>query len=187
MNSNSTVTALLQRLRGGDKEAFQELLPLVYQELRRLAAARMKGERPDHTLQPTALVHEAYLRLAAADLDLQSRTHFFAVAAQQMRRIVVDHARSVHAEKRGGRAVKVSLEDFNGASIPNDERVLALDEALLRLEEVQPRAARVVELRFFAGLTEPETAESLGIGISTMKRDWNFARAWLAKELGDSV
>ena len=133
-------------------------------------------------------MHEVYLRLAnGAEVDWQNRAHFFAVAAQQMRRIVVDHARSSRADKRGGQRTKVELDEFSGASMPRDESLLALDEALQRLEKIHPRAARVIECRFFSGMTEPETAEALSIGLSTMKRDWEFGRAWLARELGGSA
>lgn len=159
-------------------------MPLVYKELRRLAASRMKGEKANHTLQPTALVHEVYLKLAGGSpVDWRNRSHFFAVAAQQMRRIIVDHARATHAEKRGGGAVAIALDDVGAVTAPLNESMLALDEALRRLEKVDARAARVVELRYFGGLKESETAEALGVGVSTMKRDWEFARAWLASQL----
>ncbi|HBY61761.1 MAG TPA: RNA polymerase subunit sigma-70, partial [Solibacterales bacterium] len=150
-----------------------------------LASSIMKQERGNHTLQPTALVHEAYVRLfGGGDVAWQSRSHFFAVAARQMRRILVDHARAVQAEKRGGEAVRLSLDDANQAgAVAFDEDVLAVDEALSRLEQIDARAAKVVEFRYFGGLTEPETAEALGIGISTMKRDWDFARSWLFDQL----
>jgi RNA polymerase sigma-70 factor, ECF subfamily len=185
MSQSPDVTVLLQRFRKGDKAAANELLPLVYEELKRLAAIRMKSERPGHTLQPTALVHEVYLKLAmGAPVDWQNRAHFFAVAAQHMRRIIVDHARAATAGKRGGGRQSVSLDDFMGTTLPPDESMLALDEALDRLKEIDERAARVVELRFFGGLTEREVAEVLGIGVTTMKRDWDFARAWLGSRLG---
>lgn len=184
MREKKDVTVLLHRFREGDTGAADELLPLVYRELRKLAAAKMKNERADHTLQPTALVHEVYLRLAGgAEVDWQNRAHFFAVAAQQMRRVMVDHARADKAEKRGGDAVVISLDDFNGVTLPRDESLIALDDALLRLAQELPRPAKVIELRYFGGLTEPETAAVLGIGVSTLKRDWEFARAWLAKQL----
>lgn len=178
------VTVLLQRFRHGDKEAADELLPLVYQELKKLAASRMKSERHRHTLQPTALVHEVYLKLATgAAVDWQSRAHFFAVAAQHMRRIIVDHARAANTGKRGGGAVAVSLDDFTGVSLPADEGMIALDELLSRLEQIDARAVKVVEMKFFAGLTEREISEVLGIGVTTMKRDWDFARSWLKTQL----
>lgn len=184
MSQSPDVTMLLQRFRKGDKTAADELLPLVYEELKRLAANRMKSERPGHTLQPTALVHEVYLKLAmGAPVDWQNRAHFFAVAAQHMRRIVVDHARAATAGKRGGGREPVSLDDFMGTTMPPDESMLALDEALTQLKHIDERAARVVELRFFGGLTEREVVEVLNIGLTTMKRDWEFARAWLGARL----
>jgi RNA polymerase sigma-70 factor, ECF subfamily len=184
MSETANVTVLLQRFRRGDKQAADELLPLVYQELRKLAASRMKRERPGHTLQPTALVHEVYLKLAmGASVDWQSRAHFYAVAAQYMRRITVDHARAAHAGKRGGATISVSLDDFTGTTLPPSESMMALDEALFHLEHVDPRAAKIVELRFFGGLTEREITEVLGIGLTTLKRDWEFARAWLGSQL----
>ena len=184
MSQQPDVTVLLQRFRKGDQEAANQLLPLVYEELKRLAAIRMKSERRDHTLQPTALVHEVYLKLAmGAPVDWQNRAHFFAVAAQHMRRIIVDHARAATAGKRGGGRQSVALDDFMGTTLPPDESMLALDEALDQLKEIDKRAARVVELRFFGGLTEREVAEVLDIGVTTMKRDWEFARAWLGTRL----
>jgi RNA polymerase sigma factor (TIGR02999 family) len=186
MSEPADITVLLQRFRRGDKAAADELLPLVYDELKRLAASRMKTERPGHTLQPTALVHEVYLKLAmGSPVNWQNRAHFFAVAAQHMRHIIVDHARAATAGKRGGGKVVVSLDDFTGASLPPDESMLALDEALTRLKNVDQRAARVVELRFFGGLTERDIAEVLGIGVTTTKRDWEFARAWLGTRLSN--
>ena len=184
MSQQPDVTVLLQRFRKGDQEAANQLLPLVYEELKRLAAIRMKSERRDHTLQPTALVHEVYLKLAmGAPVDWQNRAHFFAVAAQHMRRIIVDHARAATAGKRGGGKQSVALDDFMGTTLPPDESMLALDEALDQLKEIDERAARVVELRFFGGLTEREVAEVLDIGVTTLKRDWEFARAWLGTRL----
>jgi RNA polymerase sigma factor (TIGR02999 family) len=184
MSKRADITSLLQRYRKGDKAAAEELLPLVYGELKRLAASRLKHERPGHTLQPTALVHEVYLKLAmGTPVDWQDRAHFLAVAAQHMRRIIVDHARAATAGKRGGGHVRISLDDFSGVSLPRDASMLALDEALTSLKQIDERAAKVVELRFFGGLTEQEVAEALGIGITTMKRDWKFARAWLGARL----
>ncbi len=184
MTGPTDVTELLQRFRNGDKAAADELLPQVYEELRRLAAVRMKSERSGHLLQPTALVHEVYLRLAmGSPVELKDRAHFLAVAAQHMRRIMIDHARAATCGKRGSGNAVISLEDFNGVSPPPDESLLALDEALTRLREIDERAARIVEMRFFGGLTERETSEVLGVAVSTMKRDWDFARAWLAARL----
>lgn len=157
----------------------------VYDELRRLAAHYMRQERPDHTLQATALVHELYLRLFQSEpVEWQNRAHFFAVAAQALRRILVNHARDRQAQKRGGKQVRLSLTDVNGLAEPAEHDLLEIEEALARLEQLDPRAARVVELRFFAGLTEAEAAEALGVSVATLKRDWAFGRAWLLRHLG---
>ena len=161
-----------------------QLMDLVYPHLRRLAQRYMQQERVGHTLQATALVHETYLRIfGSKPVQWQNRAHFFAVAARQMRRILVDHARAAHAGKRGGCRVKLSLEDVPGLSQERDEDLLILEEALKRLESLDPRAARVVELRYFGGLTEKEAAEVLKISLATLKRDWEFARAWLFEQL----
>lgn len=183
---SSDVTRLLDQWRStGDDRAMDQLIPLVYDELRGLAAARLRGERNDHTLQPTALVHEAYARLVQADVGYQNRTHFFAVAAQMMRRILVDHARRIQSAKRGGGAVAITLqEDLAGAAGPRSD-VLALDEALTRLAEREPRKAQVVELHFFGGLTYAETASALEISEATVDRDLRMAKAWLAAEMAD--
>lgn len=185
VDSKSEVTLLLEQMQAGDPGASGKLVPLVYDELRRLAGHYMREERVDHTLQPTALVHEAYLKLAdQRRVQWAGRTHFVAVAATAMRRILLDHARRHKAEKRGG-GRKATLED--GLAVTPDEQVdiLALDEALTRLEAVDPRQARLVELRFFGGLNIEETAEALDVSPTTIKRDWRFARAWLRRELGD--
>jgi RNA polymerase sigma-70 factor (ECF subfamily) len=185
-SSSGDITRLLVRLKSGDQEAQSQLIPLVYSELRRLAAHYMKGERPDHTLQATALVHEAFLRLVGAeDIDWQSRAHFFAVAAQTMRRILVDYARAKTAERRGGHGTKLSLETAIVYSPEQSEEIVALDAALERLEVWDSRQCRVVELRFFGGLSLEETAEVLGISTRTVKRDWSMARAWLHAELSE--
>jgi RNA polymerase sigma factor (TIGR02999 family) len=177
------ITVLLQKVRGGDKEAEDRLYPLVYHELRKLAASFMNRERRDHTLRATALVHEAYVRLlGSADVDWRDRSHFFAVAARLMRRILVDYARAHTTQKRGSGA-KVDLEMVDGITAPVDEELVALDQVLSRLEALDPRAAKVVELRFFGGLTEEETCKALEIGLTTMKRDWDFARTWMLKQL----
>ena len=158
--------------------------PSFYQELRRLAHYHLDRERGGNSLQSTALVHEVYLRLCGAEpIQLRDRTHFFAVAAQQLRRVLVDHARRVRSEKRGGGKITASLFDSDGAAWAIDERLLAVDESLSRLETLDPRAAKVIELRFFGGLTETEAAEALDISIATLKRDWDFARSWLAAQL----
>ncbi len=158
----------------------EELLPLVYAELRRLAAGYLRRERAGHTLQPTALVHEAYLRMVdQTQVRWQNRAHFFGVAAQMMRRILVDHARSQHAEKRGGDVQKLSLDENIDVSGERAAELVALDEALERLAEIDPQKSRVVELRFFGGLSVEETAEVLGVSAPTVKRHWRLAKAWL--------
>jgi RNA polymerase sigma factor (TIGR02999 family) len=178
------VTQLLVRWREGDQRAFDALMSLVYDDLRRLASHHMRGERPRHTLQTSALVNEAYLRLAGHEqIQWQDRAHFFAVAAQAMRRVLVDHARRRGNRKRGGDAHKVELDE---ALVVSDERaaeVVALDDALARLAEVAPRKSQLVELRFFGGLSIEETAEVLGVSPGTVMRDWTFAKAWLRKEI----
>jgi len=168
MSSNpGEVTQLLAQIHAGNKDAEDRLIPLVYTELRGLAAHYLRGERSDHTLQPTALVNEVYLRLTGMhEVDWQSRSHFFATAATVMRRILVDHARAQRAEKRAG---------FREA--------ISLDEALDRLSKVDARRSRIVELRFFGGLSEEETAHVLGISARTVKRDWRVAKAWLYNEI----
>jgi RNA polymerase sigma factor (TIGR02999 family) len=179
------VTLLLGELRQGHRDAEAKLFQLVYDELHRLAKYYMRGERPGHSLQATALVHEAYLRLTRInDVDWQGRSHFFAVSAQAMRRILVDHARARCAERRGGPQEKVSLDEALVVSFERPEQFIALDEALNRLAEFDARQARIVELRFFGGLSEEETAAVLGISARTVKRDWQMAKAWLLKELG---
>jgi len=179
-SSSNDFTALLIEYRNGNQEAGRQLVGVVYQELRRLAQYYLKQERPDHTLQATALVHETYMQLFGDGVcDWRDRAHFFNVAAQQMRHLLVDHARAARAEKRYGGKLKLSLEALTGVAEERDEDLIALDEALERLEALYPRASRAVELRFFGGLTEKETAEVLGISIATLKRDWDFARAWL--------
>jgi RNA polymerase sigma factor (TIGR02999 family) len=180
-------TQALEAHVNGDPRAADELLPLVYDRLRALASRYMQGERPDHTLQPTALVHEAYLRLIDnTRIDWNGRTHFFAVAATQMRRILSDHARRHRAQRRGGRLRKVML-DSGLAVVPNGVvGMVALDESLERLAHLSRRQSRVVELRVFAGLTVEETAHVLGVSPGTVKGDWRVARAWLARELSRS-
>lgn len=178
------VTEVLQRISGGDPGAVDRLLPLVYDELRALARRELRRERSDHTLQPTALVHEAYFKLARLDrLEWRDRAHFFGAAAGTMRRVLVSHARRKRAEKRGGGAKAVPLENVVLAARERPDDVLALDEALARLADLDSRQAQVVECRFFAGMSVPETAEALGISPATVKRDWTAARAWLNREL----
>lgn len=184
--SNRDITELLVAWEKGDDGAFEPLARLVYGELRALAAAQMRGERQTHTLQPTALVHEAFLRLSAQrGRQWKERRQFFAVSASLMRQVLVDHARGRHAAKRGGEATRIevtSLDELPAA--PEVFDVLALDEALTRLAALQPRLSKVVELRFFGGLEVEETAEALGCSPRTVKRDWALARAWLVRELG---
>jgi RNA polymerase sigma factor (TIGR02999 family) len=178
------VTELLRAWGSGDEAAGKQLIEVVYKELRRLAAHYLKSERSDHTLQPTALVHELYLKLFGGEsVQWQSRGHFLAVAARQLRHIVVDYAKNRHALKRGGPHGKVSLEDVAEVGFVVNDRVLELDRALDRLAQLDGRAAQVVELRYFGGLTEAETGEALGISVATVKRDWEFARTWLLKEI----
>ncbi len=182
------ITELLVGYGRGDKEALDKLMPVVYDELRRQAARYLRREQAGHTLQTTALIHEAYVRLVdQRNVQWQNRAHFFGIAAQMMRRILVDHARTKKRAKRGGSDVKVSLAD---ATIPVKERdldVVALDEALTRLAAIDEQQSRVVELRFFSGLTVEETAEVMGISPATVKRDWSMAKAWLHRELSLSA
>ena len=176
------VSHLLRAWRDGEADAPRRLIPLVYPELHRLAEQHMKRERAGHTLQPTAVVHEAYLKLVGSDVDWQDRAHFFAVAAQTMRRILVDHARARRAKKRGGED-HFSMLVTVAASEPRGVELLDLHQALTRLAEIDPERARVVELRFFGGLTVEETAEALGRSPATIKRDWNFAKVFLHREV----
>lgn len=178
------VTDLLLAWGAGDRSALDRLVPLVYRELRQIAARARRGEAPGQTLQTTALVHEAYLRLVdQRRAQWQSRTHFFAVAAQAMRRVLVDEARRRRADKRGGRKPLQFVEGFDVA-VEIDEELLAVDEALGALQAVDPELARLVELRFFGGLTVDETAEVLGVSAATVGREWAAARAWLQREIG---
>lgn len=178
------VTQVLQDLRNGDQKAADRLLPMVYDEFRALARHYLAQERANHTLQPTALVHEAYMKLVdQTRVDWQGRSHFFAVAAQAMRRILVDHARSRQRDKRGGGRARVVLDEAVALSPQKDEDVLALDECLERLAALDARQAKVVELRFFGGLSVEEVAEALGVSKRTVEGDWTFARAWLSREL----
>ena len=180
----SDVTALLSRWRKGDRAALDELMPLVYNELRRLAVSHLRRERDDHTLQPTALVHEAYLRLAAVrDGGFDDRAHFFGAAANAMRRILVDHARARKAQKRGADVQRVNLDEALVAGIDPRLDLVALDEALQQLAVVSPLKERVVELRYFGGLSIEQTAAVLGIAPATVKRHWAFARVWLYRAL----
>lgn len=179
------ITRLLQRISEGDDKAMDKLLPMVYNELRKIASKYLRAEYGKRTIQTTELVHEAYLKLIGqGPLSLENRRHFFGVAANSMRQILVDNARRRNAEKRGSGKAKVTLEKIEPMSIENDEEILALDDALLKLDSVDSRLSRVVELRFFTGLTIEETAELLSVSPTTVKRDWNLAKAWLYREIG---
>jgi RNA polymerase sigma factor (TIGR02999 family) len=178
------VTQLLARWRDGDEAALQQLVPIVHEELRRLARRQMARERPGHTLEPTALVNEAYLRLVnLKQMQWQDRAHFFAMGARLMRRILVDFARSRGYQKRGGGAKQVSFTEALGVAEDTATDVVALNDALEALTEVDERKSRVVELRFFGGLSVEETAEVLNVSRETVKRDWQFAKLWLRRQL----
>jgi RNA polymerase sigma factor (TIGR02999 family) len=179
------VTHLLTAIEAGDRRAAERLLPLVYDELRKLAAARMAAERPGQTLRPTALVHEAYLRLVGAEpgRPWNSRGHFFAAAAEAMRRILVENARRKQSPKHGGGWMRVALDDVAAGADESADRLLDLDDALTRLRAIDPPAARLVELRYFAGLTMEQAADALGLPLRTAERNWTFARTWLHREL----
>ena len=182
------LTQLLVAWSDGDQKALDELFPLVYDELRQMARRQMRRERPGHTLRTTALVNDAYLRLVdQRQVRWQNRAHFFAIAAQMMRRILVDHARAKRYEKRGGGAVHVPIEEAAVLAHGKEAEVIALDEALQALAEVDPRRSRVVELRYFGGLSNEEIAEVLKVSPNTVTRDWNMARAWLYQELSGAA
>jgi RNA polymerase sigma-70 factor (ECF subfamily) len=182
--SAGEITKQLQALRSGDRQAESLLAELVYDDLHARAQQYMRRERTDHTLQPTALVHETFLKLLRhQNIEWQSRAHFLAVASVVMRRILVDHARSRRAAKRSGAKQEVDLDERHAAWHPHLDRLLALDQALARLSQMDPRQGRIVELMYFGGLTEEETAEALGISVRTVKRDWSSARAWLQTQL----
>ena len=181
----SDVTRILAAIEQGDPHAAEQLLPLVYDELRKLAANKLAREKPGQTLQATALVHEAYLRLVDAEKaqHWNSRGQFFAAAAEAMRRVLIDNARRRHSQRRGGAAERRSLEGLEAAAPTSDEELLAVNEALERLQALDPRKAELVKLRYFGGLTIPEAAQALGISITTANRYWAYARAWLHEEL----
>ena len=179
-------TRLLKALHAGDHAAAEKLLPLVYAELHRVAHAYMRRERPDHTLQPTALINEAYLRLVQEDVDWNGRAHFVGFAAHVMRRVLVDYARARNAEQRGGKLERIDLQDQFAISPERLEQVSQLDEALQRLEKKNPRQARVVELRYFGGLSIEQIGATLGVAPRSVKRDWALARIWLYQELKPS-
>jgi RNA polymerase sigma factor (TIGR02999 family) len=187
-SGQTLVTELLRAWSRGDRAALDLLLPLVHNDLRRLASRRLQSLAPGSSMQATALVNEAYLRLVdAGRVDFRDRAHFFAVSAILMREIVIDQARARNREKRGGDWRRISLEDADIPSPDNDDSLLALDEAMNRLAAVDRRKARVVELRFFAGMTNGEIAEVSGVSIDTVKRDWTFAKLWLARELKSNL
>jgi RNA polymerase sigma-70 factor (ECF subfamily) len=178
------ITALLFELKAGNRSAEERLIPLVYSELRRIASLRLRHEARDHSFEPTALVHEAYLRLARLEqIDWQSRSHFYAIAATIMRRILVDHARANRAKKRGHIPLTVSFNEAIIEAPRREPEILALDEALGKLAQLDERQSKIVEMRFFAGMSEEETGEVLGISARTVKRDWRVAKAWLFAEL----
>jgi RNA polymerase sigma factor (TIGR02999 family) len=184
----SDVTVILEAIQKGDSKAADELLPLVYRELRKLAASKLSKESPGHTLQPTALVHEAWLKLAGADdQHWNGRQHFFAAAAEAMRRILVDRARRRLAAKRGGGEVCLAADEMNIPAPAPDDQLLAVNEALEKLAALDPRKAELVKLRYFVGMTFEEAAEALGIAVPTAKQWWAYARSWLRVEIGDST
>lgn len=184
MTSSQNITKLLIDWRNGDQEALNQLMPLVYEELRRMANYYMRNERKGHTLQTSALVNEAYLRLVDHEnIEWQNRSHFFGLAAQAMRRILVDHARSRNYQKRGGEAERVSLDEAATFAEERATELIALDEALQELAKLDARKSQIVEMRYFGGLTGEEVAEALGISTATVSRDWETAKAWLLREL----
>ena len=176
------VTVLLQHWKQGDEAALNQLVPLVYKELRRLAHYYLRSERPDHTLQSTELVHEAYMRLVGSDPALQNRAHFIAVASRLMRQILVDYARNRSATKRDG-GCRILIEDMDAVASGGDAELIALDNALNDLSRVDERQAKIVEMKFFGGLSAPEIAEALGISKATVDRDWATARVWLHRQM----
>ena len=183
-SSPTDVTLMLKRLSAGDQEAVNMLVPVLYDELRRLAAYYLRKERSDHTLQATALVHEAYVRLVdQREVEWKNRNHFFGVAAQLMRRVLLDHARKHQAAKRGGPLPKLKLDDAVAMCEENAAELVALDGLLTRLSTIDPRQTRVVELRFFGGMSVEETAEVMNISPATVKREWAMAKAWFAREM----
>ncbi len=186
-DESGEVTRLLGQLSAGRREASEELAPLIYRELHKLAAACMRRERPGHTLQATALVHEAYMRLIGQqDVQWQNRSHFYGIAAQVMRRVLLDYARKHQAAKRGGPNQRVRIDEALLVSEEQLDVALSVDECLKRLEKIDARQSRLVELRFFAGLSVEQTAEVMEISTATVKREWQFAKAWLQREMGQT-
>lgn len=187
-NAVDNATQILQQVNAGDRNAAEQLFPLVYDEFRAMAARRLRQERPDHTLQPTALVHEAYMKLIdQTRINWQGRQHFFAIAAQAMRRVLIDHARQHRRQKRGGGRAKVSLDETVVLSPQRSDELILLDETLQRLAQVDPRQARIVELRFFGGLTVEEAAQIIGVSKRTVEGDWTMAKAWLKREMENGL
>jgi len=188
---DADLTLMLNRMKDGDRQAGEEVVARIYGELHRIAAREMRRERPGNTLQTTALIHEAYLRLAGAhSLEIRSREHFFAVASQQMRRVLVDHARAACAEKRGGGsfpAERVDLENVRiggpYSGLERDSQIVMLDDALNDLERLDPRSSKVVELKYFGGYTDREVAEAMHVSLAMVRRDWEFARSWLFEQI----
>jgi RNA polymerase sigma-70 factor (ECF subfamily) len=186
LSSSQQITGLLVRWREGDRAAFDEMMPFVYKELRRLASYYMRRQRPGHTLQTSALVNEAYLRLIDyKNMNWQNRAHFFAMAAQAMRRVLVDQARSRNYAKRGGGAQRVQLAEADLSVREKARDIVALDDALMDFEKIDARKSRIVEMRYFAGMSVEETAEALGVSPITVIREWNAAKRWLLRELSD--
>ena len=185
--ASTDVTSLLKRYSNGDQEALADLIPQIYDELRRLASTYLRAERLDHTLQTTALVHEAYLRLVdQKQVEWNNRNHFFGVAAQMMRRILVDHARKHVSLKRGGSFARISLEQAAVFSRERPRELIVVDELLKRLASLDPQGCRIVELRFFAGLSLEETAEVTGLSTAKVRREWSATKAWLMREMSRS-
>jgi RNA polymerase sigma factor (TIGR02999 family) len=188
MAENQPITLLLQKFAGGDKGALDRLMPLVYSELQRLAGGYLRGEHPGHTLQPTALVHEAYVRLLQQDQpDYNSRAHFLGVAAQVMRQILIDHARTRNAEKRGGGRGKISIEDAGEIPVDRPSMMIAIDDALALLQQKDPNKAKLIEMRFFGGLTAEESAEVMQVPVTAVRHHLRVAQAWLQRELDRNV
>src|SRR5260370_24759585 len=182
--ASTDVTSLLKRYNNGDQEALVDLIPQIYDELRRLASSYLRAERLDHTIQTTALVHEAYLRLVdQKQVEWNNRNHFFGVAAQMMRRILVDHARKHVSLKRGGSFARISLEQAAVFSRERPRELIAVDELLTRLASLDPQGSRIVELRFFAGLSLEETADVMGLSTAKIRREWRVAKAWFIREM----
>ena len=184
MSGPEEITRLLRNSGSGDRAAFDQLLPLVYGELRKIADGYMRRQSPGHTLQPTALLHEAYLKLAGAGSDYKDRGHFYTVAAAIMRNILVDHARANRAEKRGGDLLRVQIDDAASASVCQPEELILLNQAIEALAKVDERKARILDLRYFGGFSVEETAAALGLSVATVGRETRFAETWLRRELG---